>query len=313
MEMANHWTRPNLLATTVRVAEPNDKPDIMYLLQHSRYQHLHLDWQPPADWVGKRGFVVLPRTESAKQTLTNRLFAAPSRLAACLAAVADPAPAAWVRIACLGEVPAPKEVLAALMEEVVTGLLSTAVPETAVSELGWLAVEPWPNQWLPALGFNIANEIETYVKTGLEIPNVPISEQLTIRPAQLADMVALAEIEKQAFAPLWRHSASGLGMAFQQAFSFDVAEWNGRIVGFQFSTRNHNSAHLARMTVSPAAQRCGVGSTLLTHILKTCREYNLHYISLNTQIDNKTSQKLYTKFGFHPRGQRLPVWVRQIG
>lgn len=307
MEMANHWTPPNSLAATIRVAEINDKPDIMYLLQHSRYQHLHLDWQPPADWVGKQGFVVLPQTEPAKQTLANRLFAAPPRLAACLAAVADPVPAAWVRVACLGNVSAPKEVLAALLEEVVSKLRGTAV-----SELGWLAVDSWPNQWLPTLNFYIANEIETYVKIGKDIPRIPLPGGLTIRRAHPDDMVTLAKIEADAFTPLWRHSASGLGMAYRQAFSFDVAEWNDRIVGFQFSTRNHNSAHLARMTVTPDAQQSGIGSALLTNALQTYQQHNLHYISLNTQIDNKPSQKLYTKFGFQPRGQHLPVWVRQI-
>jgi RimJ/RimL family protein N-acetyltransferase len=36
-------------------------------------------------------------------------------------------------------------------------------------------------------------------------------------------------------------------------------------------------------------------------------------ITLNTQEDNLASHKLYEKFGFRRLGDRIPLWVKNIG
>jgi ribosomal protein S18 acetylase RimI-like enzyme len=47
-----------------------------------------------------------------------------------------------------------------------------------------------------------------------------------------------------------------------------VAEWQGRLVGFQFSTSaRRRGAHLSRLTVDPAAGQ-GIGSALLAHAIE---------------------------------------------
>ncbi len=318
MEMANCSLGPQTAAGwRVRQAEARDKPDIMLLLQNGRYTHIHLDWQPPADWVGRTGFAVIDREERTDKRPSGwreQRFGAPwwqtqkTQLAGCLAAIADPAPAAWVRTVALLE---EKNGPLALLEQMLAWAIGR-LRETAVTTLAWLVTNPWPISWLPALGFSQANEIVTYVKYGLNIPPFTPPPALHIRPAQPQDLDTLAAIEEAAFEPLWRHSAETLHLVYRQAFSFDVAEWNGRIVGFQFSTRSHNSAHLVRMTVLPQAQKSGIGSALLAHAIQGYQQHNLRYISLNTQADNFSSQKLYTKFDFQPQEQRLPVWVKPI-
>ncbi len=308
MEMANHWSETKSIARRVRKAEIRDKADIMLLLQNGGYTHVHLDWRPPADWVGEEGFVVVPAESKRPSLLSSMVFGTPSQLAACLAAVADPAPAAWVRVVGINKEADEAQALLGAMLERVTGHLR----DTAVSELGWLVMDEWPRRWLPSLGFHPANEIVTYVKYDMAIPTIPSPNDLTIRPVRVEDMDILAHIEAAAFEPLWRHSASGLRQAYQQAFSFDVAEKNGRIVGFQYSTSNKDNAHLVRMTILPDLQRNGIGSALLTRAIQGYKQSNLRYITLNTQIDNYPSQKLYTKFGFQARGQHLPIWVKPI-
>lgn len=317
MEMANHSLGSQAVAGgRVRRAEVRDKPDIVLLLQNGRYTHVHLDWQPPADWVGRTGFVVVEQEERAgggrasgwrEQWFGPWWSPQKARLAGCLAAIADPAPAAWVRTVALAEGSDPLALLERMLTWVIPGLR-----ETAVGEVAWLVTNPWPIPWLPALGFSQVNEIVTYVKYGLSIPPFTSPPALHIRAAQPQDLDTLAAIEEAAFEPLWRHSAETLHLVYRQAFSFDVAEWNGRVVGFQFSTRSESSAHLVRMTVLPQAQKSGIGSALLAHAIQGYQQYNLRYISLNTQADNLPSQKLYSKFGFQPQEQRLPVWVKPL-
>lgn len=307
MELANHWTAVQNLCTHIRVATETDRPDVFRLMQTAHLQHMHLDWKPPGDWLGAPGFVILPTPSDRTATVSARLFSPPPALQACLAAVPDPGPAAWVRLACIRRDDQTGEVLQALLYRA-----EQALRETAVTQLAWLPIAPWPNAWLPACGFAAAAELMTYVKPDLAIPDLPWPLDVALRPAEPADVPALAAVEEAAFAPLWRYSADALQHAFQQAAAFDVAEWNGRVVGFQFSTIAGNNAHLARMAVQPDVQGRGVGRALLAAALRGYRARGVRTVSLNTQVDNAPSRTLYERFGFGATAQRLPVWVKQL-
>ena len=126
------------------------------------------------------------------------------------------------------------------------------------------------------------------------------------------DLEQLASLEKKAFNPLWRHSARGLGLARHQAFSFDVALLQGKIVGFQLSTPSEYGVHLVRLTVDPDTHGLGIGSALLHHAFQQYHRRGKYRVTLNTQIDNEASQRLYRKFGFFASGQRFPVWLRRL-
>ena len=71
----------------VRLANPADKLALTKLLRHANFVHLHADWRLPSDWIGDPGFFVIARPSG--------------RLSACLAGTADPAPAAWIRLAAI--------------------------------------------------------------------------------------------------------------------------------------------------------------------------------------------------------------------
>ncbi len=228
-------------------------------------------------------------------------------ITACLAAAPDPAPAAWVRVAALRDGGDITTVLSAMLDPILPWLC-----REGVTELGWLAIESWPNPWLPDLGFRLANEIEIYVKEDTAVPPIRTIPHLHIRPVTESDLGPLAALEAKAFVPLWRHSARALQLARSQAASFDVVEVAGELVGFQLSTRSRHGVHLARMTIDPAWQGQGIGSVLLTHALRGYYRRGLYRVTLNTQIDNIPSQRLYRKFGFSASGERIPMWVLDL-
>jgi len=307
MELANLWPRAPNNASGVRVATRADAAAIMDLLHKATYRHHHVDWYVPGDWLGSSGFVVQPDPERSRSSVTARLLGARPRLRACLAAAANPLPAAWVRVAAITAGERPQDTLGALLE-----MATANLGRGGVTELAWLAVEKWPNSWLPELGFECANEIETYIKEDKAIPPLDPVSGLRIRPVLDTDLEALARLEAAAFVPLWRHSARGLRIARGQAFSFNVALLDDEIVGFQLSAASSQGAHLVRMTISPQRQQMGIGSALLAHTLDHYYRQGLTHVSLNTQVDNTASQRLYGKFGFRASGERLPVWVRQL-
>jgi ribosomal protein S18 acetylase RimI-like enzyme len=131
---------------------------------------------------------------------------------------------------------------------------------------------------------------------------------LEIRPAKTSDLALLAEIESRAFEPLWRHSEWSLSLARQQAISFDVACFGETPVGFQFSTPTLQGVHLSRITIDPMVQNRGVGSAMLAYALEGYAQKGVPIITLNTQLDNVVSQRLYEKFGFQRSSESFPVY-----
>jgi ribosomal protein S18 acetylase RimI-like enzyme len=261
----------------------------------------------PVDWLGTPGFVVQQDTERAaprSPSLVTKLLGPGLGIEACLAVAADPLPAAWVRVAAIADIDKPQGALFDMLGQVLDYLR-----DRSVTELGWLAADDWPKSWMPELGFDQVNQIETYLKHDLDLPQVRSIPDLVIRPAQQGDVRTLAEMEAAAFVPLWRHSEEGLGLALVQALSFDVALMGGTIVGFQLSTASGSTAHLVRLTVSTEWHGQGIGSALLAHAITSYRANGLSQVTLNTQLDNIASQFLYRKFGFNATGQRLPVWA----
>lgn len=291
--------------TGIRVATEDDAGAITGLLRDAPFTHIHADWHYPAEWLGSPSFVVapVPDSDSSRSRLSSRLFAAQKSLEACLAVAADPGPAAWVRIAAIVDKAKGRDLMAAMLSAVLGPL-----QKEMVAQIAWLLVEEWPESWLPDLGFERINEVVTYSKLGTEAPQVTRPLDLLIRPAETADLAALAEIESHAFEPLWQHSEYSLALAKRQALSFDVAWVDDTPVGFQFSSSTLRGAHLSRITVDPGAQNSGIGSALLAHALEGYARQGISTVTLNTQMDNVASHNLYERFGFQQSGERFPVW-----
>jgi ribosomal protein S18 acetylase RimI-like enzyme len=298
METGDRDNAPTRLLHLVRPAVTADHAPLTRLLRTAPVSHLHVDWQMPGDWLGEPGFIVA-EPHAVKQ---RGWWSAAKALDGCLAAIADPLPAAWIRAAAVAAGVEPLPLLAQMLHEA-----KAALRPQGVTELGWLPVVEWNSEWLPQLGFERVNEVQTYLKTDTDVP--PLARQkVVVRAVQADEMAALAAIEEAAFEPLWRHSAQTLAIAWRQAISFDVAVLDGRLAGFQYSARGEMGAHLCRITVHPEAQRQGVASALLSHALGGYRQRGLRQVTLNTQADNGPSQRLYEKFGFAATNQRYPLW-----
>lgn len=292
MELANgrQWQ--------IRRANREDAGEIGRLLRLATMRHLHSDWHLPVDWLGTPGFVVNERKWPGGE----------SEIVACLAVGADPPPAAWVRVAAV--------IRRARAEQWLAEMLPLTLPYLAdcgVTILGWLANGIWPESWLAGLGFRKVNWIVTY-QLDLKAAKSTTPDSPLIRPATTDDMARLAEIERAAFEPLWRHSQRGLLVAFREAISFEVAEVDGRIVGFQYSVAGQDgtSAHLVRLTVAPEAQGHGVGSGLLSAALMRYVRLGMERVTLNTQADNHASHHLYERFGFERLIGRADVWALDV-
>ena len=309
MEIANQWTNAGEGISGIRNGRRDDARVITNLLREATYAHLHADWHYPGDWLGSPGFVVVETLDNGLDghPLASRLLSSQLDLQACLAVAADPPPAAWVRVAALSKTHHSPQILAAMFASILDFL-----HQESVTQLAWLLIESWPEAWISNLGFEQCNFVETFVMETNDIPEVEALPGLLIRPVQDADLKLLERIEADAFDPLWRHSVTGLVLARRHALSFDVAELDGKVVGFQFSTPVPSGAHLARMTIDPTFQGSGIGTLLMAKTCDGYRRQGIKNVTLNTQADNHASRRLYHRFGFRPNGQRFPVWKVDI-
>ncbi len=279
----------------MRAGRAADAADVRRLLETAPFAHWHVDWHVPGDWLGTPNFLVAENEQG--------------RLVGGLLATADPPPAAWVRVAAFHTGRLASDLLPPMLAR-----LETTLRAQGVTELAWLLPGEWPDTWITSLGFRQITAIMTMIKNDLHSPSRPVKPDVHIRPVQEQDLPRLAAIEAAAFDPLWRHSVSSLDTGRRAAFAFDVAEGQGQVCGFQYCTPSQTpgSAHLVRLTVSPAAQGQGIGSALLTQAIKTCQRQGFQQMTLNTQVDNIPSRRLYSRFGFSQTGPRAPVWVRPL-
>ncbi|HEU4329095.1 MAG TPA: GNAT family N-acetyltransferase [Roseiflexaceae bacterium] len=174
---------------------------------------------------------------------------------------------------------------------------------------GDLSADSWALPTLQAHGYSRATEVIVYEKRQLDVPSTG-NEQARVRRAQAVDLPDVLAIDAACFEPQWYKDESVLGPAIMgEAPFFVVAELEGRMVGFAFATSHFGGrlVHLVRIAVHPDWQGHALGVRLLTEVTDYARSLGADSLTLNTQLENHTAQRLYEWFGFRRTGERQTV------
>ena len=83
-----------------------------------------------------------------------------------------------------------------------------------------------------------------------------------------------------------------------------VAEAGGRIVGYAGQAASGEQADVQTVAVARDHWGTGLGSRLLTELLRAATAFECAEVMLECRIDNIRAQKLYERFGFEPIGFR---------
>jgi len=280
------------LDVRIRSATLTDQRQIANLMHFSPYNHRHLDWRYPLDWLGSPPFFVL---ESQEQILS------------ALACPPDPPMVAWVRLfvtsgkISLGEA---WESLwqAARLELTRQGRFVAAA----------IVLQEWYHSLLIASGFSSHQSIVMLEREGQMPIEVSLPAGYSIRSMLQYDLPAVAEVDAAAFDQLWQNSLPSLERAYPQAVLATVVEADGQVLGYQLSTRNPLGAHLARLAVRPELQGQGLGRAILADLIQQADRHAMYRLTVNTQSDNPASLALYKKTGFRETGERFPVYQMQV-
>jgi [ribosomal protein S18]-alanine N-acetyltransferase len=262
------------------------------LLFRSDRSHTHLDWYETDHWLNSN-----PPMRLAWQR---------GRLIGLLAASEPLNHSCWLRLAAIHNQFAAESVFQALWED-----LSVELRALDIHLVALLGLRDWVADMMQPLGFVYREDVVTLRRANRQLPEPPANRVL-IRSFKPDDMEIITLLDHAAFAPPWQLSQEELAQAARLAAVCTVALLDGEIVGYQLSTLYYEGGHLARLGVQPSVQGNGVGGALLNDLMHRFARRGMYGITVNTQSTNHRSQRLYTRFDFHPTGYNLPVWTATL-
>ena len=276
----------------VRPAVPQDQHQIANLMFFESHVHRHLDWHAPLEWLGSPFYWVVEES---------------GRIGAVLACPQDPAGVAWVRLfAHARQLP---------LDDAWSVLWNTArksIGRQGGATIALIAMQQWLSDLLQRNDFTHYQDIIMLEWKENNVPEILPIDGVKVRAMQAEDLSAVAELDANAFMPLWQNPLPALEKALPQASAATVAEDARGLVGYQISTSNPFGAHLARLAVRPDAQQRGLGSLIVADLLQRLHRKRVTRLTVNTQSDNHASLALYRKTGFVLTGENFPVYTFSV-
>lgn len=269
------------------------RDDVLTLLFYARRVHTHLDWYKASHWLDYGERTVCLAYENG----------------ALLGVIGISKPlndTAWIRIAAVARGQEPAQVLERIWQPLQTDLRAAGIKSVSV-----LVINSWLTQYLPELNFTYLEDVVTLYRSGLDLP-APPQTHVTLRNGYIEDLDAITAVDHAAFDPPWQMSFMDLRHAQRQAASCTLAMLGDQIIGYQISTRHHTAGHLARLAVVPQMQGQRVGAALLDKLITDFNRRNVRSITVNTQLSNVRSQRLYERYFFARNGFDLPVWICEL-
>ena len=128
-----------------------------------------------------------------------------------------------------------------------------------------------------------------------------------IRSAVLADVEAMAAIERRAFSDPW--SEASFREALTSAWTFGIVAQTGRgVAGYLIAREVAGTGEVLNLAVVPESRRRGIGGALLEAGLVALRLRRVTEVFLEVRESNRSAQALYLARGFRPVGQRAAYY-----
>ena len=270
-----------------------DRSALLQLCADSQWTYQHLDWFSLEQWLDQKRGTVFLAWDGAD-------------LVGCIGLSLPLAGSLWIRLLSLRDGRAPGQTISRLWQ-----CAEDHCRRIGVRQVACLMVTNWLSSYLRGCGFDYQDDIISMSHIGCRLPKTKASPAET-RLAEPHDVPAIAAVDRGAFAPLWRLSEAEIWQALRIATRATVAVLEGRVVAYHVGARHDDIGHLARLAVLPACQSQGLGGLLLRDFLGAFQRLPLSTISVNTQLSNLPSQRLYERFGFFRNGTDMEMWQRHI-
>ncbi len=194
------------------------------------------------------------------------------------------------------------------------GSLEAVLAQSGVRHLMHVGVEDWAVGPLQQRGFATPDHILTFERGAPVQPLTPEHRTVvaTLRPVAPNEIGQLAALDQRIFPWPWQFSETELIQLLLTSSRLVVLVYQGLLIGYACTDVVGESAHIVRLAVDPIYQGMGFGRYLLADALDFAAALKARRISLNTQAQNRVSQRLYQGFGFRAVGKRIPILIKPL-
>lgn len=127
-----------------------------------------------------------------------------------------------------------------------------------------------------------------------------------LRPFDVDDLAAVLPIEQELFSrdPPWSEDVFRSELARvpdTRWYVVAIEETSGEVVGYvglMHSGHTGDTADVQTIAVTPARQRLGIGTLLMTALIAEARRRAAGTVTLDVRADNEPAQAMYRAFGF---------------
>jgi ribosomal protein S18 acetylase RimI-like enzyme len=166
---------------------------------------------------------------------------------------------------------------------------------------------PWLTGLMRESGFVESGRVIAFTRPVARMPAEDAPSD-TSRPMEAGDLPQVEEVDHSAFADPWRMDREELQATFERSVLALVQQTGDRIGGYALASHTPRGVHITRLAVRPADQGQGIGRGLVLRLLHELALRGSPPVSVNTQIDNLRSQRLYGSLGFAGPGESYPVF-----
>jgi ribosomal protein S18 acetylase RimI-like enzyme len=273
----------------LRSLEKSDLPLLVNFLRDNIQIHRHLDWRPPAEWLGEHPFIAAEKY---------------GKFQAVIALPDDPPGIFWVRLFAVRENMDDNFAWKMLFEKGLEEIQGRQRQPVAA-----LAYTEWFERLLKSSRWKEHQRVVLLKFKGRASEPLELGSDYLLRPMVSSDVEWVTQIDQDCFEPLWQQSEDAIRRGYQQTSYATVMEYRDKVIAFQFTTTSAYNAHLARLAVLPDQQGKGVGTALVLDLLNRVKQPLIHEVTVNTQQDNPNSIRLYQKLGFVLTGESFPILV----
>lgn len=190
-----------------------------------------------------------------------------------------------------------------LLEHALMWLKNNGVPR-----LFSLATSGWFENLLIIKGFHVQNRVISLVNSQISGSLPYSSSDLVIRPMRLCDLPEIEALDRLCFSPPWQLNDLSLEKCYISSEYSSLAAVAGKPIAYQITTRFLDNLHLARLAVDPKMRGKEIAKALLMDLSAHFEDGNINSFSVNTQLDNHPSLRLYNSLGFKQEGSLIPVY-----
>ena len=124
-------------------------------------------------------------------------------------------------------------------------------------------------------------------------------ELFSIRPMDEKDLETIMYLENTCFVAPWGVNELKYELNDNPVSNLWVIESNLHgVAGFVDYWITFDSATICQICVNPVFRKMGLGSQMMTEVIKDCKANKVRNVTLEVREHNKSAIKLYEKFGF---------------